>query len=53
MTHILVVDDDAHIRELVGLFLIREGFEVTQERTASRHSRRWRIILPILSSSMS
>ncbi len=30
MTHILVVDDDAHIRELVGLFLIREGFEVTQ-----------------------
>jgi len=30
MTHILVVDDDAHIRELVGLFLIREGLEVTQ-----------------------
>jgi len=30
MTHILVVDDDAHIRELVALFLIREGFEVTQ-----------------------
>lgn len=30
MTHILVVDDDAHIRELVGVFLIREGFEVTQ-----------------------
>jgi DNA-binding response OmpR family regulator len=30
MPHILVVDDDDHIRELVTLFLEREGFEVKQ-----------------------
>lgn len=30
MTHILVVDDDAHIRELVTHFLAREGFDITQ-----------------------
>ncbi|MFC4597850.1 response regulator transcription factor [Cohnella hongkongensis] len=28
MTRILVVDDDPHIRELVELFLVQEGFEV-------------------------
>lgn len=30
MAKILVVDDDTHIRELVALFLTREGFEVAQ-----------------------
>jgi DNA-binding response OmpR family regulator len=30
MTKILVVDDDSHIRELVSVFLTREGFEVEQ-----------------------
>lgn len=30
MTRIMVVDDDSHIRELVSLFLAREGFEITQ-----------------------
>jgi two-component system OmpR family response regulator len=30
MTNILVVDDDPHIRELVGVFLSREGFQVTE-----------------------
>ncbi|MBW5448080.1 response regulator [Cohnella sp. CFH 77786] len=30
MTKILVVDDDSHIRELVSVFLSREGFEVEQ-----------------------
>ncbi|BBH19984.1 DNA-binding response regulator [Paenibacillus baekrokdamisoli] len=30
MTKLLVVDDDPHIRELVKLFLIREGFEVIE-----------------------
>ncbi|WP_276356852.1 response regulator transcription factor [Cohnella caldifontis] len=30
MPHILVVDDDDHIRELVTLFLEREGFDVKQ-----------------------
>ena len=28
MSRILVVDDDSHIRELVRVFLVREGFEV-------------------------
>jgi two-component system OmpR family response regulator len=28
MTRILVVDDDPHIRELVEVFLVQEGFEV-------------------------
>jgi len=28
MSQILVVDDDAHIRELVRVFLHSEGFEV-------------------------
>jgi DNA-binding response OmpR family regulator len=30
MTRILIVDDDPHIRELVGVFLRREGFETTE-----------------------
>ncbi|WP_027084451.1 response regulator transcription factor [Cohnella panacarvi] len=30
MTTILVVDDDPHIRELVGVFLKQEGFTVTE-----------------------
>ena len=30
MTQILVVDDDPHIRELVGVFLRNEGFDVTE-----------------------
>ena len=30
MANILVVDDDAHIRELVAVFLAREGFNITQ-----------------------
>ena len=30
MTKLLVVDDDPHIRELVKLFLAREGFEVIE-----------------------
>lgn len=30
MTRLMVVDDDPHIRELVRIFLQREGFEVTE-----------------------
>jgi len=30
MSRILVVDDDAHIRELIGVFLQNEGFEVIE-----------------------
>jgi len=30
MTKILVVDDDPHIRELVKIFLVKEGFEVLE-----------------------
>jgi DNA-binding response OmpR family regulator len=30
MNKILIVDDDAHIRELVGLFLKREGFDILE-----------------------
>jgi len=30
VAHILVVDDDANIRELVAHFLAREGFDITQ-----------------------
>src|SRR6202142_779803 len=30
MSRILVVDDDSHIRELVRVFLVREGFEVIE-----------------------
>ncbi|MBO7743213.1 response regulator transcription factor [Paenibacillus sp. MWE-103] len=30
MTTLLVVDDDPHIRELVRLFLVREGFQVVE-----------------------
>ncbi|MCR8643136.1 response regulator transcription factor [Paenibacillus sp. N1-5-1-14] len=30
MTHLLVVDDDPHIRELVRLFLQREGLEISE-----------------------
>ncbi|WP_123040584.1 response regulator transcription factor [Cohnella candidum] len=30
MTRIMVVDDDSHIRELVSLFLAREGFDIMQ-----------------------
>ncbi len=30
MTRILIVDDDPHIRELVGVFLRREGFETAE-----------------------
>jgi DNA-binding response OmpR family regulator len=30
VTKLLIVDDDPHIRELVGLFLTREGFEVVE-----------------------
>ena len=32
MVKILVVDDDPHIRELVGLFLRREGFDVLEAK---------------------
>ena len=28
MTKVLIVDDDAHIRELVSIFLKKEGFEL-------------------------
>lgn len=30
MAHIVVADDDAHIRELIGVYLQNEGFEVTE-----------------------
>ncbi|KQL45548.1 heme response regulator HssR [Brevibacillus choshinensis] len=30
MTRVMVVDDDPHIRELVKVFLQREGFEITE-----------------------
>lgn len=30
MTRILVVDDDAHIRELVGVYLHRDGFDIIE-----------------------
>ena len=30
MTKLLVVDDDAHIRELVKVFLLNEGLEVIE-----------------------
>ncbi len=30
MAHIVVEDDDAHIRELIGVYLRYEGFEVTE-----------------------
>jgi len=30
MAKILVADDDAHIRELISLFLRNEGFEIVE-----------------------
>lgn len=33
MPHVLIVDDDAHIRELVGHFLSLEGFEIHEAAT--------------------
>lgn len=39
MARILVVDDDPHIRELVKVFLVQEGFEV-MEATDGRHALR-------------
>ncbi|GGG03854.1 response regulator transcription factor [Paenibacillus aceti] len=30
MAHIVIADDDAHIRELIGVYLQNEGFEVTE-----------------------
>lgn len=39
MTRILVVDDDPHIRELVKVFLVQEGLEVT-EATDGKHALR-------------
>lgn len=30
MVHILVIDDDPHIRELISLYLKREGYEVSE-----------------------
>ncbi|MFP3391582.1 response regulator transcription factor [Brevibacillus sp. SIMBA_040] len=35
MTTIMVVDDDAHIRELVGLFLKGEGLEIVEKKNGS------------------
>lgn len=37
--HLLVVDDDARIRELLGKYLLRNGFLVTSARDAA-HARR-------------
>ncbi|XID94662.1 response regulator transcription factor [Paenibacillaceae bacterium WGS1546] len=39
MTNILVVDDDPHIRELVELFLAREGFDVLSASNGSEALR--------------
>jgi two-component system, OmpR family, phosphate regulon response regulator OmpR len=39
MAHLLIVDDDQRIRELLGKFLIRNGFLVTLARDAA-HARR-------------
>jgi len=36
MTRILVVDDDPHLRELVQVFLVREGFEVLEAENGER-----------------
>ena len=37
--HLLIVDDDARIRALLGRFLIRNGFYATVARDAA-HARR-------------
>lgn len=55
MTHILVVDDDPHIRELVELFLVQEGFDVlsaSNGREALRLLDRTRADLAVLDVMM-
>lgn len=46
MTKLLVVDDDAHIRELVKVFLLNEGLEVIEatdgvDALSKLDSERW------------
>ena len=39
MAHVLVVEDDAHIRELIGLHLGLEGLEIAPPSPTA--ARRW------------
>jgi two-component system OmpR family response regulator len=55
MSKVLVVDDDAHIRELVGIFLEREGlhvFEAANGREALTKLEKVRADLVILDVMM-
>jgi DNA-binding response OmpR family regulator len=45
---VLVVDDDPHIRELVGLFLRREGYEILEARDGEEALKRLESVKPDL-----
>jgi two-component system OmpR family response regulator len=40
--HILIVDDDREIRELLGSYLEKNGLRVTKVESAATCARRWR-----------
>lgn len=48
MAKVLVVDDDPHIRELVGLFLKREGFDIIEAKDGEDALRRLESVKPDL-----
>ncbi len=41
LPHLLVIDDDREIRDLLGMFLERQGFRVTAARDAREARRLW------------